>query len=552
MGFVIDGHTAGAHTVISKKTTSAHRGSFAWRLGEDDSVHNDYNQGILMCRSNQLSFKLILRVFNGSIAFRYQIPSQQQFNSGKITKELTTFVFRKALTLYQYNQESVFVPLEMDSLKRSCDLPATLTDHKKTYVSIGEADNDDYTKTELTKGDLPHSLQLSFMHDSVARTTKNYRMPWRTVSFSNTAVGLHRCSQLYLKLVQPISDSIPAWIKPGKLIRSGLSAKSAIRCIDFAAAHNFQYILFDAGWYGKEFNSISDPTTYIKGLDIPAIVKYGKSKGIGLILYVNYVGLRKYLDTIIPLYKKWGVAGMKFGFVDGLTQAGIKWLISAVRKATDAGFIIDVHDNYKPTGLSRKYPAWLTQEGIRGDEHGPDAVYTTTLPFTRFLAGPADFTFCYPNSMHSFSRNLKVSMAHQLALTVIYFSPLQSMFWYGKPEDYTNEQEIEFFKYVPTVWDESHYLKGEIGEYISVARRKGDVWFMGNAAGPESWKGSEKLNFLKANTVYQASIYEDNGKGGIRKKILQVKKGEKFPINIKAKSGQAIIMRPLRDNQEMR
>ncbi|GAA4311156.1 hypothetical protein GCM10023143_20110 [Compostibacter hankyongensis] len=319
-----------------------------------------------------------------------------------------------------------------------------------------------------------------------------------------------------------------------------------MRCIDFAAKHNFQYILFDAGWYGKEFNSISDPTTYIKGLDMPAIIKYGKSRHIGVILYVNYVGLRKYLDRIIPLYKEWGVAGMKFGFVDGMTQEGISWLASAVRKATDAGFIIDVHDNYKPTGLSRKYPAWLTQEGVRGDENGPDAFHTTTLPFTRFLAGPADFTFCYPNATNSFSKNLKVSMAHQLALTVIYFSPLQSMFWYGKPEDYTNEKEIEFFKYVPTVWDESHYLAGEIGKYISVARRKGNVWFVGNAAGLEDWDGAIKLDFLKANIIYEAAIYEDDGKGGIGKRIIQVKKGEDLPINIRAKCGQAIIMRPLK------
>jgi alpha-glucosidase len=551
IGFVINGKTAGEHTVITQKTVSAHRGSFAWRLGEDDSISNDYNQVLLICRSDGLNFNLILRVFNGSIAFRYQIPSQPQFNAGEITKELTTFVFSKVLTVYQYNQESVFVPVKISLLKKSCDLPATLTDYKNTYVSIGEADNDNYTKTELTKGEAAHSLQVSFRHDSAVVTTKNYTMPWRTISFSNTAIGLHACSQLYLKLVKPLFDSIPAWVKPGKLIRSGLSAQSAIRCIDFAAKHNLQYILFDAGWYGKEFNSISNPTTYIRGLDIPAIVKYGKSKGIGVILYVNYVGLRKYLDAIIPLYKKWGVAGMKFGFVDGLTQDGIKWLVSAVRKATDAGFIIDVHDNYKPTGLSRKYPGWLTQEGIRGDEHGPDAIYTTTLPFTRFLAGPADFTFCYPNSTNSYSKNLKVSMAHQLALTVIYFSPLQSMFWYGKPEDYANEEEIEFFKYVPTVWDESHYLAGEIGQYISVARRKGNVWFIGNAAGLKGWKGSIELDFLKTNTVYEASIYEDDGKGGISKRVVQFKKGEDFPIDIKAKGGQAIIMRPLKDNQKV-
>lgn len=124
---------------------------------------------------------------------------------------------------------------------------------------------------------------------------------------------------------------------------------------------------------------------------------------------MNYVGLKKYLNTIIPLYKKWGVAGFKFGFVDGFTQVGLTWLTSAIKKVNDAGFILNIHDNYKPTGLSRTYPMLLTQEGISGDENSPDAFHTMTLPFTRFLAGPADFTFCYPNSKNRFTKNLKVS-----------------------------------------------------------------------------------------------------------------------------------------------
>ncbi|HJV77269.1 MAG TPA: glycoside hydrolase family 97 C-terminal domain-containing protein, partial [Paludibacter sp.] len=191
------------------------------------------------------------------------------------------------------------------------------------------------------------------------------------------------------------------------------------------------------------------------------------------------------------------------------------------------------------------YPALLTQEGVRGDENSPDAFHTTVLPFTRFLAGPADFTFCYPNSQNSFSKNMKVSKAQQLALTVIYFSPLQSVFWYGKPNDYTDEAEIEFFNYVPTVWNESHYLAGDIGKNISVARRKGDTWFVGNATGMEDWKGSIQLNFLMKGKAYTATVYEDDGIGSIRKKTEMVKNGDVFSFDIKAKGGQAIIIRSI-------
>jgi alpha-glucosidase len=236
------------------------------------------------------------------------------------------------------------------------------------------------------------------------------------------------------------------------------------------------------------------------------------------------------------------VAGLKFGFVDGLTQQGIRWLATAIRKVNQQGFILDVHDNYKPTGLSRTWPALLTQEGIRGDENGPDAFHTTTLPFTRFLAGPADFTFCYPNARHSFARNLKVSKAQQMALTVIYFSPLQSIFWYGNPDDYTDETDIEFFTLVPTVWNETHYLSGEIGKYVSVARRHGNTWFIGIAAGPDGYAGSVQLDFLQPGRRYAATVYEDDGQGGIRKSTRTFRKGDRLTVHLPAAGGQALIL----------
>ena len=248
----------------------------------------------------------------------------------------------------------------------------------------------------------------------------------------------------------------------------------------------------------------------------------------------------------MPLYKKWGVAGLKFGFVDGLTQEGITWLASAIKKVHDYGFILNIHDNYKPTGLSRTYPALLTQEGIRGDENSPDAFHNTVLPFTRFLAGPADFTFCYPNTKNSYSKNIKVSMAQQLALTVVYFSPLQAIFWYGHPNDYTNEKEIEFFKLVPATWNESLYIAGDIGKNISVARRKENTWFMGNAADLKIGRHSIRLVFLTKGKNYLATVYEDDEQGSIRKRTVKVKQGDMFPINIKDKGGQAIIIEQLK------
>ncbi|GEO11829.1 glycoside hydrolase family 97 protein [Segetibacter aerophilus] len=544
MGFVMNGMIAGEQTAIQNKTGQSHKEKFAWPLGEDDTITNNYNELRIVCTSSILRFNLIARAYDGSVAFRYDIPTAAGSASNTINKELTEFRFLEPFTLYQYNHESVFTPVTIDTFNKTCDFPATIT-NGKLFVSIGEGNNVNYTKAELKRGANTNSLATAFMRDSAVKFTGPYQTPWRTVSVATSAVGLHKYSQLFLKLNPASAKGVPAWIKPGKLIRSQLNTQSGLDCIDFAAKHSFQYIMFDAGWYGAEFRGTSDPTQVIPQIDMPAVIQHAKSKGIGVILYVNYVGLKAKLDTILPLYKKWGVSGLKFGFVDGLTQAGLTWLASAIKKVNDYGFILDIHDNYKPTGLSRTYPALLTQEGIRGDENSPDAFHTTVLPFTRFLAGPADFTFCYPNSKNSFSKNLKVSMGQQLALSVIYFSPLQAIFWYGQPDDYTNEGEIEFFTRVPTVWNESHYLAGDIGKNISVARRKGNTWYIGNAAGPIDWRQNISLNFLPAGKRYRATVYEDDGQGSIRKRTVEVKKGDKLTVSLTKETGEAIILEPI-------
>lgn len=509
-----------------------------WRLGESDTITNHYNQLISSFVNSMKRFEIIARVYDGSIAFRYKLYTDEKL---LITKEGTTFNLSQPLTIYQYNEESVFTPKLIDTFTNSCDFPATLA-AKNFYVSIGEADNTGYTKAELVKGAAANSLAIKFPRDKAVEVSGSYLTPWRTISIARSAIGLHRFSDLNLRLASNPVDKIPGWIKPGKLIRAQLTTQHGLDCIDFASTHQFQYIMFDAGWYGAEFRGSSDPTQSIPEIEMQKVIDYGKEKGIGVILYVNYVGLKQKLDTILPLYRKWGVAGLKFGFVDGLTQQGIQWLNAAIKKVYDHGFVLNIHDNYKPTGLSRAYPQLLTQEGIRGDENSPDAFHNTTLPFTRFLAGPADFTFCYPNTSNSYSKNIKVSMAQQLALPVIYFSPLQSVFWYGLPKQYTNEEEIEFFKFVPTVWNESHYLAGEIGKNISVARRHGKEWFIGSIAGLEDWNSSIRLDFLAAGKKYTATIYED-ADGTISKKQAIVKKGDVLNFEIKARGGRAIILR---------
>ncbi|OCX52249.1 hypothetical protein BEL04_12275 [Mucilaginibacter sp. PPCGB 2223] len=558
MGLKINGRSLGDSVNITGKTTVDHLDTFAWPLGESSTVQNYYKELILKCKARSMSFSIVIRVFNGGVAFRYLVNGPTAEPS-MIDEELTQFNLTRDFTVYQYHEESVFSPQKLSELTNASDLPTTMCDPGQLYLSIGEADNRDYSKCVLIKGQGRNDLKLHFYIDTLYRNKKvsaikkdtliryqgSFKTPWRTICCAESAIGLHEYSDLYIRLAEPAAHTDPGVVKPGKVVRVEVNTDAAIAGIDFAAKHNFSYILIDAGWYGAEFRTTSDPTVPIPAVDIPKIVAYGKGKNIGLILYVNYVGLRQKLDTILPLYKKWGVSGLKFGFVDGGTQKGLSWLDTAMRKVNDFGFILNVHDHYKPTGLSRTYPYQLSQEGIRGDENSPDAFHTMVLPYTRFLAGAADFTFCYPNSRSNFSKNLKVSMGEQLALSVIYFSPLPSIFWYGKPSDYTNEEEIDFFKFLPTVWDESRYLAGEIAQNISVARKRDNIWYIGSATGNDPWHTRLKLGFLDGDRSYEATIYEDDGHKSIRIRKLRVNKKSDLQLDLSSATGQAVIIRPL-------
>lgn len=413
LGFTINGVSAGKNTRITDEKQNSVREEFTWPLGENESIQNHYNEVIYSCLTGNFMFNLDVRVFNNSVAFRYRFPQQSGFEKGVISGEHTSFNFPENLEIYQYQRESVFTPVSLDKFSNHCDLPATLKGPQK-YISIGEANNSNYTKVELKKGEKEYSVSTGFKTEKFANTEGEYDFPWRTISVSNTAIGLHQCSELNLKLTPPSSEGIPDWVKPGKMIRiMKLDTEAGMECIDFAVKNNFRYVMYDGGWYNvQDFDKNKAYITSIPEIDVQKVVDYGKSKNIGLILYVNYSpGLVDRLDSTLLKFKNWGVAGIKPGFVDGCRQKGIQWLVSALQKMQNMGFVVNVHDSYKPTGLSRTYPALLTQEGIRGDENGPDAFHNMVLPYTRFLAGAADFTFCYPSQVNKYTKQVKVRAA---------------------------------------------------------------------------------------------------------------------------------------------
>jgi alpha-glucosidase len=259
----------------------------------------------------------------------------------------------------------------------------------------------------------------------------------------------------------------------------------------------------------------------------------------------------------LPLYQTWGVAGLKFGFVHVGSHRWTTWLHEAVKKCAQYNLMVDIHDEYRPTGFSRTYPNLLTQEGVRGHEEMPDATNSTILPFTRFLAGPADHTICYYHRPElkprlaetQNARVMKTTSGHQLALTVVFYSPLQFVYWYDKPEDSKDEPELEFFDHVPTVWDDTKIIEGEIGQFITVARRSGKEWFVGSITNNNEREIKIPFAFLELGKKYKATVYYDGPSSPVRTRVsiktVTVDASSVLDFQLLPSGGNAIWIQPL-------
>jgi alpha-glucosidase len=307
-----------------------------------------------------------------------------------------------------------------------------------------------------------------------------------------------------------------------------------------------QYVLFDSKWYGPEINFNTDATTVKDNLDLPAIIEYAEENGIGIFLYVNQRALLKRKDILFPLYHKWGVKGIKFGFVNIGSQYWTSWLEEAIEEAANNNLLVNIHDEYRPTGTNRTWPNILTAEGIRGNEEWPDATHNTILPYTRMIAGEADYTVCY------YDKRLVTTHAHQLALPVIFYSPLQTLFWYDKPTAFDGEPEIEFFEKVPVTWDDTRVLQGAPGEYVVIARRKGEEWFIGAITNNNSREITLDFDFLDDQKKYIAKTYFDNPKVETKTKVgiheSKVSSNKSVTYILKPSGGIAIWVRPSSKN----
>lgn len=536
--------------------------------GEKNAYPDHYKAVTIQFKENTSpyrSFSISCRVYNEGVAFKYHIHTNKQVT---ITRELTGFKFNKDHTSWiAKTSQANYIKGNISKTGKECERPYVIEINEKCFVALGEAALTDYAQMKFSRSPEDSLLLLAALGSKVVFNT-SFSSPWRYVMIAESAGKLLENNHLILNLNSASAIADVSWIKPGKVLREvTLTTSGGKACIDFAAKHHLQYIEFDAGWYGHEYDNASsalavnvDSSRSPGPLDLPEIIAYGKRKGVDVILYVNQRALSKQIDTILPLFRSWGVKGIKYGFVNVGSQKNISWLHEAIRKAADHHIMLDIHDDYRPTGYSRTYPNLLTQEGVRGDEESPDNKQTLATMFTRMLAGAADATNCY------FAPRVKLMGSHgsQLAKAICIYSPWQFVYWYDRPADAPVRKggagsaasvideipDLSFYDALPTVWDDTKVIEGKIGEYGTIARKSGDNWFVGSLT--DSARSFElPLDFLDRSRKYEATVYADDIslKTATKVAIKKMNVGASTVLNVHlmAGNGQAIIIRPLRD-----
>jgi alpha-glucosidase len=540
----------GTEVRITGTAKSQGEDSYKLLAGKTSEVHDRYNAlrvgvdqpGVIPAR-----FSIEARVFNDAVAFRYVVPDQESIRTFHLTKESTEFRIAKDATTYSlilpnfhsmYESEFVKLPISAFSnqggvaSKVLLGLPLVMEVPGVAWMAITEADLRDNSSMYLmnTSGswlghwfesvlapsdeDATVIVKSSLPHHSAWRVLLVADQPGRLVE-SNVITSLNPENRL--------ADT--SWIKPGKASwdwwsgslnaegKPSFSTETMKYYVDFAAKSGFEYMMVDAGW-----SDFGDITKMNGKVDIPQLVKYAAAKNVKIWIWLYYQATDKQMEEAFPLYEKWGVAGLKIDFIERDDQKGIDFYYRTAELAAKYHLMVDFHGATKPSGLERTYPNVLGYEGVLGLEQSKAGArdnpeHHTTLPFTRMLVGPMDYT---PGAFRNVTREafaprmeMPVVMgtrAHQLAMFAVYQAAFQMVAdW---PKAYENDPSFQFIKDAPASWDETHVLSGKPAEFVTIARRRGKDWFLGSMTNWDPRELDLPLNFLGGGS-YTAEIYAD-------------------------------------------
>jgi len=526
--------------------------------GSASEVRNHCNELAVRLREKSGRGRImtvIFRVFDDGVGFRYVLPEQPWLGTFDIVSEETTFRLAGDHTVWwnrsDYDSyEHLFHETALSAVE-GANTPVTMVTGAGLYLSIHEANLTDYAgMTLVSEEGVPNSLAAELVPwpDGVTRVLGRTPLvtPWRTVQIGERPGDLVE-SHLIQNLNEPCVIEDTSWIRPMKYLgiwwslhigkeswhegpTHGATTANARRYVDFAAEHGFGGVLIEGwntGWDRWGARGAFDYVTPYDDFDLEDVVRYGHEKGVAIIGHHETGGdaadYETRVDTAFDLYNRVGVSAVKTGYAGGIYPRGQhhhgQWMIFHYRKilekAADARIMLDVHEPIKPTGISRTYPNMMTREGVRGMEYnawseGNPPEHTTILPFTRMLAGPLDYTpgiFDITFDEYKPDNRVHTTIAKQLALYVVLLSPLQMAA--DLPENYEGHPAFEFIERVPCTWDETRVLDAAIGDYVVIARRSGDEWFLGSVTDEEGRILQVNLDFLTTGGHYQARIFRD-------------------------------------------
>jgi alpha-glucosidase len=609
LGFLLDCGELGQHVKMGAVSWASKDETWTQPWGESETTRNNYNELTVNYRESAgREMTVVFRVFNDGFGLRYILKGEKvkggKDDDYKIMDELTEITLvhdAKAWSISANHTEYFEGIYKADLLSRKDTVctPLTIEYEKDIYLAIHEAALEDYASLNLTPrngegGAVRLLTALTPWRNGVKVYAKGeLKTPWRTMIISDTAGGL-LTSNLMLNLNEPSRIEDTSWIEPGRYIgiwwsihkkhdtwemgpTHGATTENVKRYMDFAARHGFSGVLaegWNPGW--GESEKISYLESY-PDFNMEEVTRYGLSKGVRFIGHTETWGnatlLENQMEEAFSWFEKLGIRAVKTGYVGhyfdskelAKSQYGIRHYRRVIECAAKHHIMIDNHEPAMPTGIQRTMPNLMTQEGVRGQEYnawdrrgGNPPAHTVTLPFTRGLAGPTDFT----PAIFNFSEIVKgthphSTLAKQLGEFVVIYSPLQMAA--DAIENYEGQPALSFIESCPTTWRKTLVLNGEIGEFITVARQErasyregmqvkgGDRWFIGSITNEKAREMDIALDFLDEGVKYRAVIYEDGPDADYEKnpytmtiRQLEVTNKDRIHLNL-ARSGGAAI-----------
>lgn len=564
-----------------------------------DKVKDNYNQLMLSLKGD---YGLIFRAYDEGVAYRfftkkkgyiiieneeanYQFPDGSKAFAAYVNNNNPTF---ESQFFNSFEQPYVHDSIALLNDKRLKILPllVDLNDGRKICITESDLENypgmflnnekgtanmkgvfAPYPKVKKQGGHNNLQMLVAQRENYIAKSEGTRDFPWRVFVVSNNDMELANSDMVY-RLASPSRISDTSWIKPGKVawdwwndwniygvdFKSGVNNPTYKYYIDFASKYGIEYVILDEGW---AVNGKADMMQVIPEIDLKELIEYGKSKNVGIILWAGYWAFARDMENIVKHYADMGVKGFKVDFLDRDDQDMVDFVYKASDVCAKNKMILDFHGVFKPTGLQRTYPNVLNYEGVNGleqlkwsHESYDMPKYDVTIPFIRMVAGPMDYTQgamrnatkgnYHPVNSEPMSQGTR---CHQLATYVIFESPFNMLC--DAPSNYMKEPECtEFIANIPTVWDETVSIDGKVGEYVAMARRNGDSWYVGALTDWDSRDITLDLSFLAPGDyimeVFKDGINADRVARDYKKEIISVATDRKIKIHMAPGGGCAM------------